>query len=55
MPIAARVLVAAGLVALASGQAAAADLHELRSVTELRQRFNADAGKVRLVLLMSPT
>ena len=28
---------------------------ELRSVAELRQRFNQDSGKVRLILLISPT
>jgi hypothetical protein len=28
---------------------------ELRSASELRQRFNDDSGKVRLILLISPT
>jgi hypothetical protein len=28
---------------------------ELRSISELRERFNEDAGKVRLILLISPT
>jgi len=28
---------------------------ELRNVAELRQRFNTDAGKTRLILLISPT
>lgn len=28
---------------------------ELRSVTELQDRFNEDSGKVRLILLISPT
>jgi hypothetical protein len=30
-------------------------LRDLRSVDELRSAFNRDAGKVRLVLLLSPT
>ena len=28
---------------------------ELRSISELRDRFNEDSGKVRLILLISPT
>jgi len=28
---------------------------ELRSISELRERFNEDSGKVRLILLISPT
>ena len=28
---------------------------ELRNVSELQDRFNEDAGAVRLILLMSPT
>lgn len=28
---------------------------ELRSVSELQDRFNEDSGKVRLILLISPT
>jgi hypothetical protein len=28
---------------------------ELRTVSELRERFNDDSGKVRLILLISPT
>jgi hypothetical protein len=35
------------------GQGAA--LTDLRSVADLRSRFNADAGSPRLVLLVSPT
>ena len=34
---------------------AAAKLADLRSVEELKTLFNKDAGKVRLVLLVSPT
>lgn len=28
---------------------------ELRSVSDLQKRFNRDSGKVRLILLVSPT
>jgi hypothetical protein len=35
--------------------AAAATLTDLKDVDELRALFNDDAGKVRLVLLLSPT
>jgi len=28
---------------------------ELRSVSELEERFNEDSGKIRLILLISPT
>lgn len=28
---------------------------EIRTVTELRQRFNRDQGSIRIVLLLSPT
>ena len=31
------------------------ELEELRSIDDLRSRFERDAGKVRLVLLLSPT
>ena len=34
---------------------AAAKLAELQGVQELKALFNEDAGKVRLVLLVSPT
>jgi hypothetical protein len=32
-----------------------AKITELRSIAELQDRFNEDAGKVRLILLISPT
>ena len=32
-----------------------AKVTELRSVPELRERFNEDSGKIRLILLISPT
>ena len=60
-------LIAVGLAALAllGAQAgtlditpsllAAPSLTELRGVDELKGLFNKDAGKVRLVLLVSPT
>ena len=34
---------------------AAAELSDLKGVDELRTLFNNDVGKVRLVLLLSPT
>jgi hypothetical protein len=34
---------------------AAATLHELRDVSDLKARFNDDRGKTRIVLLVSPT
>jgi hypothetical protein len=34
---------------------AAAKLADLRGVEELKTLFNKDAGKIRLVLLVSPT
>lgn len=34
---------------------AAASLSDLKGVEELKTLFNRDAGKVRLVLLVSPT
>lgn len=52
-------LAVAALLALSGlrcgGPAAADELEELESVQELRERFDADAGKPRLVLLLSPT
>jgi hypothetical protein len=47
--------VTSALAVVLAATAAAPRLTDLRSVAEFRQRFNADAGKVRLVLLMSPT
>jgi hypothetical protein len=32
-----------------------AKLAELGSVSDLQERFNADVGKVRVILLLSPT
>lgn len=39
----------------AGAQAAPAQLVDLHDLSELRARFNADAGFTRLVLLVSPT
>jgi hypothetical protein len=39
----------------AAAQAAPAQLVDLHDLSELRARFNADAGFTRLVLLVSPT
>lgn len=30
-------------------------LHDLQSLDELREAFDRDAGKIRLILLLSPT
>lgn len=35
--------------------AASSKVTELRNVAELKDRFKEDAGKVRLILLISPT
>ena len=43
------------VVGLRLGQEQASSLVELRSIDDLRARFEADAGSARLVLLVSPT
>lgn len=43
------------VLGLGLGQEQAASLVELRSIDDLRARFNADVGSPRLVLLASPT
>ena len=51
-------LVLAALLAACGGRqphAKAAPLHELKGVADLAAAFNADAGKPRVVLLLSPT
>jgi hypothetical protein len=45
----------AGRGPLSGSLAAAPSLTDLRSPDELKTQFNRDAGKVRLVLLVSPT
>ena len=45
----------AGQGLLSSSLTAAPSLTDLRGVEELKALFNKDAGKVRLVLLVSPT
>ena len=44
-----------GWRSLSSSLMAAPTLTDLRSADELKTVFNKDAGKVRLVLLVSPT
>ena len=54
-PVLLPVAVAAALVATTCGAGPSPALAELGSVGELRDAFEADAGKPRLVLLLSPT
>jgi hypothetical protein len=51
-------LVAAALLLCCNGRqstASGAQLHDLRSLAELKATFNTDLGKPRIVLLLSPT
>jgi hypothetical protein len=48
-------LVVAALFATTCGAAEAPRLRDLSSVDELKAAFERDAGKPRLVLLLSPT
>jgi hypothetical protein len=55
----AALIISAGLVIhfKSAGQPAAArkPLTEIKSIETLRAQFNRDAGKTRLILLLSPT
>jgi hypothetical protein len=51
----ASLLAAAVLVASACGAAPQPTLHDISSVDQLEAAFERDAGKPRLVLLLSPT
>jgi hypothetical protein len=57
--LAASAILAAAVIQPASSFAANPapdpELEELRAIEDLRARFERDAGKVRLVLLLSPT
>jgi hypothetical protein len=44
-----------GRLSLSSSLVAAPTLTDLRTADELKALFNRDAGRVRLVLLVSPT
>ena len=44
-----------GSLEIAPSLVAAPSLSDLRGVGELKDLFNKDAGKVRLILLVSPT
>lgn len=53
--------VAVALAVLATGCTSSTPTHlstpvrELHSISDLQERFNADSGHVRLILLISPT
>lgn len=46
---------ALSILAAACGGAHTPTMSDLAGVQELKERFNADAGKPRVVLLLSPT
>lgn len=48
-------MVGAGLVPAQSGRPQGSPLQDLRSLDDLREAFDRDAGKIRLILLLSPT
>jgi len=50
-----RLLAVAALFALTASPRAAARLHDLHGLDDLKSAFNRDAGKIRLILLVSPT
>ncbi len=47
--------VTAGSALAQTRQPPASSLQDLHSLNELREAFNHDAGKIRLILLLSPT
>jgi hypothetical protein len=47
--------VAAGFATACRGAPAVATLSDISSVDELKNQFNRDGGKPRIVLLLSPT
>jgi hypothetical protein len=49
------ILAGLAFMAPACGGATTATLTDIQSVEVLQQRFNADAGASRVVLLLSPT
>ena len=53
--IAAGVVLAASALPQLAAESPAIKLQDVRSVDDLRDRFNRDSGHVRLVLLLSPT
>ena len=56
MPLRAlRPLITIALAGLVVAGVGASALVELRTIEDLRSRFNADRGNTRLVLLVSPT
>jgi len=50
-----RSLALAASLAANTGGATAGELHELGALDDFKARFNRDAGKPRLLLLLSPT
>ena len=50
-----RTLALAASLATCAGSTAAGELRDLGTVENFKARFNRDAGKPRLLLLLSPT
>lgn len=53
--MAALTVAAPHMIAQSTTRVSASTLHELTSMDALRETFTADQGKVRILLLLSPT
>jgi hypothetical protein len=49
------ILIATVACSTGSASTSSTPVRELRSISELQDRFNGDAGAIRLILLVSPT